>query len=57
MLTRYPQNHNRIQKIQEWMPQALEKRQLSDCRGSTAFADAFRKALAQGVVITTSGWA
>lgn len=52
-----PQNHNRIQKIAEWMPQALEKRQLSDCHGTTAFADAFRKALDQGYIITTSGWA
>ena len=50
------QNHNRIQKINEWMPQALDKMQQSDCRGTSAFADMFRKALDRGTIITSSGW-
>ncbi|RYO97608.1 hypothetical protein DL764_007282 [Monosporascus ibericus] len=55
-MSTHPSNHNRIQKITEWMPQALEKMQESDCRGTSAFADMFRRALDRGVIITSSGW-
>ncbi|RYO92325.1 hypothetical protein DL766_001920 [Monosporascus sp. MC13-8B] len=55
-MSTHPSNHNRIQKITEWMPQALEKMQQSDCRGTSAFADMFRRALDRGVIITSSGW-
>lgn len=44
------QNTNRIKKIQEWLPQALEKREQSDCRSTTAFADLFRQALRTGQI-------
>lgn len=40
-----PSNENRITKISEWLPQALEKRAESDCRGTAAFADRFREAI------------
>lgn len=39
------QNENRILKISEWLPQAMEKRAESDCRGTAAFADRFRDAI------------
>ncbi|KAI1211788.1 uncharacterized protein F4807DRAFT_450891 [Annulohypoxylon truncatum] len=50
-LSTHPSNFNRIQKIGEWIPKALEKMQESDCRGSSAFADLFRKAMERGVLI------
>ncbi|KAI1502799.1 peptidase family M48-domain-containing protein [Biscogniauxia marginata] len=50
-LSTHPSNNNRIQKIQEWMPKALEKMNESDCQGTSAFADLFRRALKTGVVI------
>jgi hypothetical protein len=45
------QNISRIEKIQEWLPQAMEKRAQSDCRTTTAFADLFRQALRTGQII------
>ncbi|KAI5926997.1 peptidase family M48-domain-containing protein [Camillea tinctor] len=50
-LSTHPSNHNRIQKIQEWMPQAMEKMKQSDCQGTSAFANIFRQAMEKGVVI------
>lgn len=48
MLSTHPSNENRISKISEWMPHALEKRAESDCRGTAAFADRFRHAMRRG---------
>lgn len=45
------QNENRINKIHEWMPEAMEKRMQSDCRGTSAFADRFRMAMRRGLVV------
>lgn len=42
---------SRINKIQEWLPQAMEKRAQSDCSSTTAFADLFRQALRTGQII------
>ncbi|KAI1639598.1 peptidase family M48-domain-containing protein [Biscogniauxia mediterranea] len=50
-LSTHPSNYNRIQKIQEWLPQAIEKMNQSDCHGTSAFANRFRQAMQQGVVI------
>ncbi|KAK4122447.1 hypothetical protein N657DRAFT_575691 [Parathielavia appendiculata] len=50
-MSTHPTNINRIEKIQEWLPQAMEKRAQSDCRSTTAFADLFRQALRTGQVI------
>ncbi|KAI1454522.1 hypothetical protein F4805DRAFT_321001 [Annulohypoxylon moriforme] len=50
-LSTHPSSFNRIQKIGEWVPKALEKMQESDCRGSSAFANLFRKAMERGVLI------
>ncbi|KAK3327804.1 peptidase family M48-domain-containing protein [Cercophora scortea] len=50
-LSTHPSNENRIKKIQEWLPKALEKRAESDCRSTTAFADLFKQALMKGIVI------
>lgn len=45
------QNQTRIEKIQEWLPKAIEKREASDCRTTTAFADLFKRAMEKGIVI------
>ncbi|KAK3945917.1 peptidase family M48-domain-containing protein [Diplogelasinospora grovesii] len=50
-MSTHPSNENRIKKIQEWLPKALEKRAQSDCTTTTAFADLFRQALERGVMI------
>ncbi|KAI1402052.1 hypothetical protein F4819DRAFT_455967 [Hypoxylon fuscum] len=50
-MSTHPSNFNRIQKIGEWMPTALEKRQESDCQGTSTFADLFRKAMERGVLM------
>ncbi|KAI2625870.1 hypothetical protein GGR54DRAFT_637644 [Hypoxylon sp. NC1633] len=50
-ISTHPSNFNRIQKIGDWMPTALEKMQESDCRGTSAFADLFKKAMERGVLI------
>lgn len=44
-MSTHPSHSNRIQKIQEWMPQALEKMRESDCKGTAGFANLFRDAL------------
>ncbi|SPQ22143.1 d3fb2bf3-b1eb-4e21-9695-692458568c44 [Thermothielavioides terrestris] len=49
----HPTNANRIRKIQEWLPKALEKRAQSDCSSTTAFADLFRQALRTGHIVIT----
>ncbi|KAK1774213.1 peptidase family M48-domain-containing protein [Copromyces sp. CBS 386.78] len=49
-MSTHPSHSNRIEKIQEWLPEALEKRERSDCRTTASFADLFRQALLNGVV-------
>ncbi|KAM5352413.1 hypothetical protein ACJ41O_005136 [Fusarium nematophilum] len=51
MLSTHPSNENRIAKISEWMPKAMEKRTASDCRGTAAFADRFRQAMRRGTTV------
>lgn len=41
------QSEHRIEKIQEWLPEALEKQRESDCKGTSALADRFRVAMAK----------
>ncbi|KAL2125979.1 hypothetical protein VTI74DRAFT_2033 [Chaetomium olivicolor] len=50
-MSTHPTNMSRIKKIQEWLPQAMEKRAQSDCSSTTAFADLFRNALRTGQII------
>ncbi|KAH9900136.1 peptidase family M48-domain-containing protein [Xylariomycetidae sp. FL2044] len=50
-ISTHPSNHNRIQNLKEAMPKALEKAQQSDCQGTSAFADRFRKALHRGFLV------
>jgi hypothetical protein len=45
------QNQTRIEKIQQWLPKAMEKREVSSCQGTQGFAELFRRALQQGYVI------
>jgi hypothetical protein len=42
---------SRIKKIQEWLPEAMEKRAQSDCSSTTAFADLFKHAMRTGQII------
>ncbi|KAI0426570.1 peptidase family M48-domain-containing protein [Xylaria sp. FL1042] len=44
-MSTHPSHSNRIQKIQEWMPKALDKLHESDCQGTAGFANLFRQAL------------
>jgi hypothetical protein len=45
------QNINRIKKIQKWLPQAMERRENSDCRTTASFADLFAEALRRGIIL------
>ncbi|KAK3403449.1 peptidase family M48-domain-containing protein [Sordaria brevicollis] len=49
-MSTHPSHSNRIEKIQQWIPEALEKRERSDCRTTASFADLFRQALLNGIV-------
>ncbi|ORY64966.1 peptidase family M48-domain-containing protein [Pseudomassariella vexata] len=57
-MSTHPSNRSRIEDIQRWMSKALDKRQLSDCRGISSFADAFKRAMERGHVMETdsSNW-
>lgn len=44
-LSTHPTHGHRIERITKWMPEALEKREKSDCVGTQSFADAFWRAL------------
>ncbi|KAH8671028.1 peptidase family M48 [Xylariales sp. PMI_506] len=50
-MSTHPSNHNRIEKIREWLPKAMEKRYESDCTGSANWADRFKRALDKGSII------
>ncbi|KAI2473255.1 hypothetical protein F4781DRAFT_227536 [Annulohypoxylon bovei var. microspora] len=50
-LSTHPSNFNRIQKIGEWIPEAQEKMQESDCQETSVFANLFKKALESGVLM------
>ncbi|KAI0114494.1 peptidase family M48-domain-containing protein [Nemania sp. FL0031] len=50
-ISTHPSNSNRIQKIQEWMPKALDKMRESDCQGTAGFASLFRQALEKHIFI------
>ncbi|KKA30958.1 hypothetical protein TD95_001306 [Thielaviopsis punctulata] len=48
----HPSNENRIRKITEWLPKAMEKWEQSDCKGHTsAFANMFMDALNRGILV------
>ncbi|KAK0669017.1 putative mitochondrial metalloendopeptidase OMA1 [Cercophora samala] len=51
----HPSNVNRIKKIQEWLPEAMRKREGSDCSTTGSTAEAFRRALETGGFIVM-GW-
>ncbi|KAI0134418.1 peptidase family M48 [Xylariales sp. AK1849] len=50
-MSTHPSNHNRIEKIQQWMPTALDKRYQSDCSGTAHWADTFKRAMEKGFVM------
>jgi predicted Zn-dependent protease len=47
-ISTHPSNANRILRIQEWLPKALEKREESECGSTTTYALDFNKALQRG---------
>ena len=47
----HPSNAARVEAIREWLPEAWEKRENSDCRTTTSFAEGFRRALGRGVIV------
>ncbi|ROW07651.1 hypothetical protein VPNG_06830 [Cytospora leucostoma] len=50
----HPSNQHRIERITEWLPKAIEKREESDCHGTQGFAERFRRAMARGDVMSGS---
>lgn len=44
----HPSNANRVQRIQEWLPKALAKRNESECGATTNYAYSFNNALQKG---------
>ncbi|KAH8719310.1 mitochondrial metalloendopeptidase OMA1 [Phaeosphaeriaceae sp. PMI808] len=41
ILSTHPSNHNREEKIREWLPKAMEKAEASDCHITSQFASQF----------------
>lgn len=48
----HPSNQHRIEKITKWLPEALEKREESDCKGTQGFAEMFRRAMERSEVFS-----
>lgn len=44
LLSTHPSNHNREEKIREWLPQALEMADKSDCAGTAEWSNQFSSA-------------
>lgn len=52
LLSTHPSNQSRIEKVESWLPEAMEKWRASDCYATTSsFADSFRRAMARGTNI------
>ncbi|KAH7326086.1 peptidase family M48-domain-containing protein [Stachybotrys elegans] len=51
MLSTHPSNDSRVARIESWMPEAMRKLEESDCRGTKAYANEFRRALRRPIVI------
>jgi metalloendopeptidase OMA1, mitochondrial len=39
VLSTHPSNHNREEKIREWLPQAQAKRESSDCAATISYGE------------------
>jgi hypothetical protein len=50
LLSTHPSNHNRGEKIREWMPQAHEKAEKSDCHTMASYGEYFFKKIPDGRV-------
>ncbi|PHH73446.1 hypothetical protein CDD83_4751 [Cordyceps sp. RAO-2017] len=48
MISTHPSHAHRLDQIEGWLPEAMQKRSESDCSGTAAFADRFRKAMRWG---------
>jgi hypothetical protein len=44
ILSTHPSNHNREEKIREWLPKAQEKAEASECYVTSQYADQFSSA-------------
>jgi predicted Zn-dependent protease len=45
ILSTHPSNHNREEKIREWLPKAMEKSEASECNSTAQYVDQFSSAL------------
>ena len=45
ILSTHPSHHNREEKIREWLPQAMEKAEASDCAVTSQLATQFSSAI------------
>jgi predicted Zn-dependent protease len=45
ILSTHPSNHNREEKIREWLPKAQEKAEMSECHVTSQYANQFSSAL------------
>lgn len=48
----HPSNQHRIETITKWLPEALEKREESDCKGTQGFAEMFKRAMERSEVFS-----
>ena len=48
LLSSHPASKNRMTVIQEWLPEAQQKRAESSCRDTTGYMDDFRSAFGHG---------
>lgn len=55
ILSTHPSNHNREEKIREWLPKAHEKAQASECASTGRYVQDFRSALG-GYGASFRGW-
>lgn len=53
LLMTHPSNQQRIESITGWLPEAMQRREQSDCRGTQGFAAMFRRAMERGDVIAS----
>lgn len=49
-MSTHPSSGHRIERFDKWLPEALDKRKKSDCKGTQGFADAIRRAMDRGEV-------
>lgn len=54
LLMTHPSSEQRVQNILQWLPEAMQKREQSDCRGTQGFAEMFARAMKKGDILASS---